>query len=152
MTPSAFDDDPATWALCLAQVYALAGDAANTRRYAEEARASYEKQVRDTPDNAQLRALHGLSLAYLGRKEDAIREGRKAVELEPISKSASAGPYYQQLLARIYTLVGEPEKAIDALEPLLEIHYLLSPRWLAINPYYEPLRQNPRFQKLVAKK
>ena len=94
--------------------------------------------------------LLGLSLAYLGRKEEAIREGLRAVELAPLSKDANSGPYYQVQLARIYTLVGEPEKAIDQLEPLLKIPCALSPAWLAINPYFEPLRSNPRFQKLIA--
>jgi len=49
-------------------------------------------------------------------------------------------------------LVGEPDKAIDQLEPLLKVPCFLSPAWLAINPFYEPLRSNPRFQKLVAGK
>ena len=47
-------------------------------------------------------------------------------------------------------LVGEPEKALDQLEPLLKIPYYLSPQWLAIDPNFDPLRKNPRCQKLVA--
>ena len=93
-------------------------------------------------------------MAYLGdgHKEEAIREGLRAVELAPLSKDAFSGPYLQTLLARIYMLVGEPDKAIDQLEPLLKVPCFLSPAWLAINPFYEPLRSNPRFQKLVAGK
>ena len=109
-----------------------------------------EAQLRETPDNAQQHMLLGLSLADLGRKEEAIRQGLRGVELAPLSKDAFSGPYYQILLARIYTLGGEPDKAIDQLEPLLKIPCSLSPAWLAINPYFEPLRSNPRFQKLVA--
>ena len=70
--------------------------------------------------------------------------------LSPISKDAVSGPYYQHQLVRIYILVGEPEKALDQLEPLLKIPYYLSPGWLKIDPNFDPLRGNPRFQKLVA--
>ncbi len=69
----------------------------------------------------------------------------------PISKDAVNGPYFQHQLARIYILIGEPEKAIDELEPLLKIPYFLSPAWLKIDPNFDPLRKNPRFQKLVAR-
>ena len=89
-------------------------------------------------------------LAYLGRKEEAIREGERGVALDPISKDADIGPYTQHQLVRIYMLVGEPEKALDQLEPLLKIPDFLSPGWLKIDPNFDPLRKNPRFQKLVA--
>ncbi len=152
LTPSAFDEDRGNWALCLAQASALEGDAASVRTHAEEARKAYEEQLRAAPDNATRHAALGLALAYLGRKEGAIREGERAVALDPISKDGRDGPYYQHQLVRVYMLVGEPEKALDELEPLLKIPYYLSPRWLAIDPNFEPLRKNPRFQKLVARK
>jgi hypothetical protein len=53
-------------------------------------------------------------------------------------------------LARIYILVGETEKALDALEPLLRIPYYLSPGWLKIDPTFNPLRGKPRFERLIA--
>ena len=70
--------------------------------------------------------------------------------LLPIAKDAYLGPYIQLQLVRIYTLVGEPEKALDQLEPLLKIPYVLSPAWLKIDPNFDSLRKNPRFQRLVA--
>ena len=152
LTPSAMDNDRGAWGLCLAQAYALKGDAPKVRMYAEEARKSFEEQLLVTPDDVQRRILFGLALAYLGRKEEGIREGVSGLALLPVSKDAYSGPYYQLLLARIYILAGEPEKALDQLEPLLMIPSYLSPGWLRIDPTFDPLRKNPRFQKLVAGK
>ena len=80
---------------------------------------------------------------------DRNQEAR-AVSLVPVAKDAFVGPTYQHQLARIYILAGEPEKALDKLEPLLKIPYVLSPGWLEIDPTFDPLRKNPRFQRLVA--
>jgi tetratricopeptide (TPR) repeat protein len=152
LTPSAFDDDRSGWAFALAQAYALKGDAANVGTHANELRKAVEEQLRATPDAALQHVLLGLSFAYLGRKEDAIREGQRGVAIMPVSKDARNAPYYLHQLVRIYTLVGEPEKALDQLEALLKVPYYVSPGWLKIDPNFDPLRGNPRFQKLVAGK
>ena len=152
LTPSAFDDDRRLWGICLAQAYALKGDAAKRAapRGARQGRLSRSNfaQLPMTRSDTFL----GLALAYLGRKEEAIREGERGVALAPVSKDAYIGPYLKHQLARIYLLVGEPEKALDQLEPLLKIPYYLSPGWLKIDPNFDPLRKNPRFQRLVAGK
>ena len=70
-------------------------------------------------------------------------------DLLPISKDAFSGPYLQHQLARIYILVGEPDKAMDRLEPLLKMPYYLSPGWLRVDPNFDPLRNNSRFRKLA---
>ena len=150
LTPSAFDGDRGQWALNLAQAYALKSDTAGVRTYAEGAKKAFEEQLRAVPNDAGLHVYLGIALAYLGQKEEAIREGERGVVLDPMAKDARDGPYYQHQLVRIYMLVGEPEKALDELEPLLEIPYFLSPGWLKIDPNFDPLRSNPRFQKLVA--
>jgi TolB-like protein/Tfp pilus assembly protein PilF len=150
LTPAAFDGDRATWGICLAQAYYLKGDSANTRAYAEEARKSSEEQLRETPDDAQRRIFLGLMLAYLGRKDEAIREGLRAVAQVPPSKDAVNGAYSQHQLVRIYIAAGEPEKALDQLEALMKIPYYVTPAWLKIDPNFDPIRNNPRFQKLVA--
>jgi eukaryotic-like serine/threonine-protein kinase len=151
LTPSAFDGDQGTWGITLAQASALKDDRANTRAHAEEARKAFEEQLRQAPGDAQRHVVLGLCLAYLGRKEEAIREGLRGAELKPISKDAYQGAYIQHQLVRIYMLVGEPEKALDQLEPLMKIPYYLSSAWLEIDPNFDPLRGNPRFQKLVAR-
>ena len=148
--PDAFGDDRGSWGIALAQAYALRGDQARARIYADSARHAFEEQVLDTPDDGTRHVLLGLALAYLGRKADAVREGERGLALQPIARDAYSGAYNQHQLARIYMLVGEHEKALDQLEPLLENPYYLSPGWLRIDPNFEQLRTNPRFQRLIA--
>ena len=149
LRPSAFDEDRATWGLVLAQTYALVGNRAKARIYADSARLAFEQQVQASPQDPQRHALLGLALAYLGQKAMAIREGERGVALMPVGRDAVVGPYLQHQLARIYILVSEQEKALDQLEPLLKIPYYLSPGWLKIDPNFDPLRRNPRFERLV---
>jgi len=150
LTPAEFDDDRGTWALCLSQVLWWRRDVDRARGYADEWRKAYEEQLRVAPDDSQRHALLGLALAYLGRAGEAIREGQRGVDLLPVSKDAINAPYNLHQLARIYTLVGQPERALDVLERLLRIPYYVSDRWIAIDPNFDPLRNNPRFRRLVA--
>ncbi|HSE68581.1 MAG TPA: protein kinase, partial [Gemmatimonadales bacterium] len=147
---SAFDDDHALWGLVQAQTYHLRGRLAEARAYADSARIGFEKNLRAAPDDPQQHVLHGLALAYAGRKAEAIAEGKRGVALLPISSDAYGGAYNQHQLVRIYLLVGEPEQAMDLLEPLLKIPYYLSPGWLRIDPAFASLKGNPRFERLVA--
>ncbi len=90
--------------------------------------------------------MHGLALAYLGRRDEAIREGERGIALLPISRDGYSGPYIQHQLVRICMILGEKEKALDLLEPLLKVPYFLSPAWLAIDPNFAPLKGHPRFE------
>jgi eukaryotic-like serine/threonine-protein kinase len=148
LTSGAYDDR-GVWAIVRAQLLHLRGDLAQTRIYADSARLAMGERLRNTPDDPQSYAFRGLALAYLGRKAEAIADGERAVELLPIEKDAFVGPYLQHQLVRIYLVLGEPDKAIDLLEPLLKMPYNLSPGWLRVDPNFDPLRNNPRFQKLV---
>jgi serine/threonine-protein kinase len=149
LSPRPFNDDRGAWGLSLAQVYRLRGDAAKSRVYADSARLAFEDQLREAPEDGQLRALLGHALALAGRRAEAIQAGEHAVELLPASRDAYFGPYVEHQLVRIYILTGNSEKALDRLGPLLKLPYTLSPAWLKIDPTFDPLRKHPRFPRLV---
>jgi tetratricopeptide (TPR) repeat protein len=149
LPPSAFDEGRGAWAYVRMQTFALRGDPEKARAYADSALPDLERALRRSPGDAQRHALAGLALAYLGRKADAIRVGRRAIELLPVSRDLANGAYFQHQLVRIYILTGEHEQALDQLESLLKVAYFLSPGWLRIDPNFDPLRGHPRFDRLV---
>jgi serine/threonine-protein kinase len=85
----------------------------------------------------------------LGRKEDAIREGKRSVELLPLGKDAYWGADRLLDLATVYVHVGEPDRSIELLERLLTIPSSISKLQLRMDPFWDPLRENPRFRHLV---
>ena len=95
-------------------------------------------------------ALLALIFAALGRKEDAIRKGRRAVELLPISNDAYDGPIIATNLAAIYVQLGERELALQQLTSLVEVPNGPTPGTLRVEPEWDPLRGDPRFEKLAA--
>ncbi len=119
-------------------------------KYYKDARSILESKIQERPEDARFHSSLGIAYAGLGRKEDAIREGKLAVELLPMSKEAMVGPFRVADLARIYVMVGEFDAAIDQLEFLLSIPSELSISLLRLDPAWDPLRDHPRFKKLLA--
>jgi serine/threonine protein kinase/tetratricopeptide (TPR) repeat protein len=152
LPPEAFGGYGAVRSLAFAQTYALINDAQRLRQYSEEAEKALAEQIVQTPDDGQLHVLRGLALAYLGRHDEAIREGEQGMTLVPINRDAYTGAYLQHQLVRIYMILGEKEKALDRLEALLKIPYYVSPGWLSIDPNFSPLKGHPRFEKLLKAK
>jgi len=111
--------------LALASVYHAKKEFALMRKEAEQARISLEKLREERPQDARLNSSIGLAYAYLGRKEEAIREGRRAVNLYPVSKDAYGGTHYVYHLAWNYTVVGEYEEALACLSQLVKLLLLL---------------------------
>ena len=133
------------------------GDVATARRLLETLRSSYEERMREKPDDAYRHADLGLLYAYLGRKEDAIREGRSAVDL-----SSTGGMNRAQTecnLALIYARSGETDQAIALVERLLTTAGAVAVDGGALGSItlmdlrrrweWDPLRSNPRFKKIV---
>jgi tetratricopeptide (TPR) repeat protein len=149
LTPGAFGDDRFNWAHVRSQVYGWRGDAARARAYADSAIRASAEVLEKQPDNPQRLVLLGLALAYAGRKAEAVQQAERGYALQPISEDAFSGPYNRHQLVRVHILTGDHEKALDGLEELLRIPYYLSPGWLRIDPTFDPLRQHPRFKKLV---
>ncbi len=131
-------------------VYQLLNEPELARSSYDSARILLEKRVREFPDNPDFHRLLGIAYAGLGRKEEAIREGKLAVELYPVSKDAFWGPINVRYLAEIYVMVGEYDAALDQIEYLLSIPYgNLSVPLLQIDPIWDPLREHPRFKRLL---
>ncbi|UCG93731.1 MAG: protein kinase [Candidatus Aerophobus sp.] len=142
--------------LSYASVYFALNELSSMKEHAELARIVLEKMVREHPGDPRFQAALGLAYAYEGRKNEAIQEGKRAVELLPVSKDAVSGPIYVLTLARIYTVVGEYKEAINQLEYLLSIpggtdfiwNFISIPQ-LRLDPQWDPLRDHKRFQRLL---
>ena len=136
-------------ALLYARIYGYMNKKKLEQANYESARSILESKIEERPEHARFHSALGVAYAGLGRKEDALREGKIAVELLPVSKEAMRGPYRVEDLARIYVMVGEYDAAIDQLEFLLSIPGPLSIPLLRLDPAWDPLRNHPRFKKLI---
>jgi TolB-like protein/tRNA A-37 threonylcarbamoyl transferase component Bud32 len=131
---------------CVARTF---GDDAAARKAFTAARAEIERRVREQPDYGPPLCMLGLIDAGLGRKEEAIREGRRASELLPVTKDATNGAHIMQFLGVIYAWTGEKDLAIKQITATLQVPSLLSYGELRLHPFWDPLRGDPRFEKLV---
>jgi serine/threonine-protein kinase len=139
---------PLSW--CEGVVAQLRGDAAAARTAFTNARDEMVKLVRQQPDYAEALCALGMADAILGHKEDAIREGRRAVELLPVTKDAIGGSLLIQYLAVIYGWTGEKDLAFEQLAVAARTPGYLSYGELKLHPYWDPLRGDPRFEQIVA--
>jgi TolB-like protein/tetratricopeptide (TPR) repeat protein len=115
----------------------------------DTARIHLEEKIREQPDDPRIHSSLGIVYAMLGRKEDALREGKLGVDLYPISKDALVGPSRIEDLAQIYTILGMFDEAVNHLDHLLSIPCLLSEPLLKLHPKWDPLRDHPRFKQLI---
>jgi TolB-like protein/Flp pilus assembly protein TadD len=150
-TLSWFTPAPCPRAFMEGRLYLYQGDKIKAQVAFEQARTVAEKLVREAPDDAARHGQLGAVLAGLGLKEDAISEGKKAVELVPESEDAFDGPKATAALAEIYAWVGEHDEALRLIDHLLQVPSFMSVEVLKLDPVWDPLRKDPRFQALIEK-
>ena len=137
--------------LLRAQIFGQAGKPGVQKIYYESVVKVVTARLKQRPEEAYSHSALGIAYAGLGRKQDAIREGKTAVELLPLGKDALSG--FDQLydLARIYAMVGENDGAARLLEQLMSIPGNVGIGALRLDPVWMPLRAHPRFRELTKK-
>ncbi|MBN2131735.1 MAG: protein kinase [Sedimentisphaerales bacterium] len=132
-----------------AEIYGYINNNEMAKTHYEAARNILEARIQEQPEDARLHTSLGIAYAGLGRREEAIREGKAGVDLLPVTKEAWRGLYRVEYLARIFVMIGEYNMAIDQIEFLLSVPGELSVPLLRLDPVWTPLRDHPRFKKLL---
>ena len=132
-----------------AQVYRLIPDPEKAHGEYEHALSIAQRALEESPQDSARHALIGLIYAGLDQKEDAIREGNRALDLLPESKDAMDAPVLVIAMARIYAITGEYEKAIDLLQHSLQAPAGLTVHEIRLDPTWDVLHDNPRFKALM---
>jgi len=154
LTPAAFDGDRAWWGQSLATAAWQAGDTAKARTYADSGLAESAKQAAGAdlvarPADAQLHALHGLLLAYLGRGAEARAAMARALAVKTSGNSRS---YVLLNAARIELALGDPGKAVPHLAEAQKIDKGLNGNYLSLDPTFASLKGEPAFERLLQAK
>lgn len=144
------DRIPFPMAWCEGVVARLGNDKAAAQSAFTSARSETAKLLEEQRDYPEGLCALGMADAALGHKEDAIREGRRAVELLPVTKDSVIGAMLVKNLALIYAWTGEKDPAFEQLSIAAKIPGFLSYGELRLHPNWDPLRDDPRFEKIVA--
>jgi TolB-like protein/Tfp pilus assembly protein PilF/tRNA A-37 threonylcarbamoyl transferase component Bud32 len=142
--------DSAGYYLLKARMHRLRGHEAVSRAYFDSAATVLAGRTASRPEDPALHADLGFAYAGLGRREDAMREGQRAVELRPSSKDTWLGVDMLRSLAITYATLGEADSAVKQLRLLLEVPSWISAPGLRADPTWDPIRRDPEFQALMA--
>jgi TolB-like protein/Flp pilus assembly protein TadD len=132
-------------------IYTFLNDKEKALSAFKRARPIAEKALRESPTDASRHVILGMILAGLGEKDEAIAEGRRAVELLPESQDALDGPKTTVALAQIYAWTGESDQALQLLDRSLSTPNGVTAPFLRLDPIWDPLRSDPRFRALIDK-
>ncbi len=152
--------DKGTKQLGNALVHRVAGDTAQAKAFAEQARNTIEPLRKEQPDNSFVAAALGVAYAILDEKDSALNEAQRAITLLPSNKDRLFGPAFEENLALVEMMIGENPRAIATLTRLLQTPYggwlysptPITPALLRLDPIWDPLRSEPAFQKLCEEK
>jgi tetratricopeptide (TPR) repeat protein len=153
---AAYDADESHFAFIprttqIAYVYWMMGRPEQARVYADSSRVLVESRLAEAPRDSRLLSAAGIAYALMGEKDRALEAARKAVELMPVSKEAKQGPFRLRDLTQVLIIVGEYDEAIDHIEYLLSLPAgFFTPPFLRMSSDFDPLRDQPRFQSLLA--
>ena len=150
MTLAPFGSDSAGYYLAKARYRHYRGDPRSSRIYFDSAATVLESAVRARPEDPSLHAKLGFAYAGLGRREPAMREGQRAVELRPPTKDTWLGVDMARNLAVIYATLGEADSAAKQLRYLLTVPSWVSVASLRVDPTWTPIRRTPAFQALLS--
>ena len=139
---------PREW--CEGQVARLRGDLAEAHRLFAAARAQLAATLSAESNSATTLCALGVLDAALGNKEQAVQEGRDAVSRLPVDKDSVNGALLRQYLVLIYAWVGETDAAIEQLDQATKLPGYLSYGQLRLDPLWDPLRNDPRFERITA--
>lgn len=137
--------------LLSAFAHGLMNEPEKARDEYELARTMLEKEAKQHPDDPRYHGSLGIVYAALGLKDKAIKEGKKAMKLLPITEDAFYGLPYVIDLAHIYTILGEHDAAVEWLGYLLSVPSWISVSWIQMDPRWDRLRDHPEFKKLLDK-
>jgi tetratricopeptide (TPR) repeat protein len=149
MTPEQFYGDTVWLHTASAAIHMLQGDTTAARRKAEAARRMVLSAVNASPDDAYMHSRLALVNAFLGRKDDALREAEKSISLLPIAKDALNGALQVYRLACVQARLDMQTEAVATLNTLLAVPFYASPAWLRLDPNFTGLRENPEFVRLT---
>ena len=155
LPPAAVQNDRVLWAHMRGQIYWMAGDTVQARRYADTLRALIEPQLRSDSDSYALLGMYGTALAYQGHGAAATREGKRGLALaEGEGTEGYDLAIAHEALAEIYAAIGDRPHAVDQLRWMVanpDFASPTSPAWFAIDPVWASLRGDPGFERLIAK-